>query len=67
MNVLKSVNSNFTLAVNSPKLDQAKTHFLSHLGEKEGKNMARLGFEPTISRSEVDRANHSSIGQLFES
>jgi hypothetical protein len=27
---LKSVNSNFTLAVHSPKLWQAKTHFLSH-------------------------------------
>ena len=27
---LKSVNSNLTLAVHSPKLEQAKTHFLSH-------------------------------------
>ena len=27
---LKSVNSNFTLAVRSPKFWQAKTHFLSH-------------------------------------
>ena len=27
---VKSVNSNFTLAVHSPKLGQAKTHFLSH-------------------------------------
>ena len=27
---LKSVNSNFTLAVHSPKLNNAKTHFLSH-------------------------------------
>ena len=27
---LKSVNSNFTLAVHSPKPNQAKTHFLSH-------------------------------------
>ena len=27
---LKSVNSNFTLAVRSPKFGQAKTHFLSH-------------------------------------
>ena len=26
--LLKSVNSNFTLAVHSPKLGQAKTHFL---------------------------------------
>ena len=51
---LKSVNCNFTLAVHSPKLGRAKTHFLSHFGEKEGKNMARPGFEPTISRSEVD-------------
>ena len=64
---LKSVNSNFTLAVHSPKLNHAKTHFLSHFGEKKRKNMARPGFEPTISRSEVDRANHYSIGHLFES
>jgi hypothetical protein len=28
--------------------------------------MARPGFEPTISRSEVDRANHYSIGPLLE-
>ena len=28
--ILKSVNSNFTLAVHSPKLNQAKIHFLSH-------------------------------------
>ena len=28
--VLKSVNSNFTMAGLSPKLEQAKTHFLSH-------------------------------------
>ena len=34
---LKSVNSNFTLAVHSPKLNQAKTHFLSHFGEKKKK------------------------------
>ena len=35
---LKSVNSNFTLAVHPPKLWQAKTHFLSHfLGKKEKK------------------------------
>ena len=27
---LKSVNSNFTLAVHSPKLNQAKTQILSH-------------------------------------
>ena len=61
---LKSVDSNFTLAVHSPKLNQAKTHFLSHLGEKKRKNMTRKGFEPTISRSEVGRANHQ--GHLFE-
>ena len=30
--MLKSLNSNFTLAVHSPKLNQAKTHFLSHHG-----------------------------------
>ena len=28
--------------------------------------MARPGFETTISRSEVDRANHYSIGPLLE-
>ena len=28
------------------------------LVKKKRKNMTRLGFEPTISRSEVDRANH---------
>ena len=28
--------------------------------------MARPGFEPTISRSEVDRANHYSIGTLLQ-
>ena len=28
--VLKSVNFDFTLAVHSPKLNHAKTHFLSH-------------------------------------
>ena len=62
---LKSVNSNFTLAVHSQKFGQVKTHFLSHVGKKERKNMARLGFEPTISRSEVDPANHYSIGPLL--
>ena len=58
--MLKSVNSKFTPAVHSPKLNHAKTHFLSHFGEKKRKNMARPGFEPTISRSEVDCANHYS-------
>ena len=52
---LKSVNFNYTLAVCSWKFEQAKTHFLSNVGEK---NMCRPGFETTISRSEVDRANH---------
>ena len=47
-------------------LNKAKTHFLSHLGEKKRRNMARPGFEPTISRSEVDLANHYSIGHLLE-
>ena len=28
--------------------------------------MARPGFEPTISRSEVDRANRYSIGPMLE-
>ena len=67
---LKSVNSNFTLAVRSRKFGQDKTHFLSHVGEKkekkEKKNMVRPGSKPKISRSEVDCANHYSIGHLFE-
>ena len=49
--LLKSVNSNFTLAVHSPKFGQAKTHFLSHLCENEKIYMARQGFESMISRS----------------
>ena len=32
-----SDNSNLTLAVHSPKLNQAKNHFLSHLGGKKEK------------------------------
>ena len=48
LDLLKSVNSNFTLTVHSQKFGQAKTHFLSHVGEKKRKNMARPGFEPTI-------------------
>ena len=45
--LLKSANPNFTLAVHSPKLNHAKTHFLSHFGEKKKKkNMARPGFNP---------------------
>ena len=63
---LKSVNSNFTLTVHSQKFGQVKTHFLSHLEEKKYKNMARPGFEPMISRSEIDCANHYSIGPLLE-
>ena len=35
-------------------------------GEKKRNNMARQGFEPTISRSEVDCAKHYSIGPLLE-
>ena len=35
-------------------------------GEKRRKNMTRLGSEPPISRSEVDCANHYSIGPLLE-
>ena len=35
--LLKSVNSNFTLAVHSPKFGQAKTYFLSQLEEKKEK------------------------------
>ena len=52
---VKSVNSNFTLAVRSPKFGQAKTHFLSHYGEK---NMTGPGFEPMTIRSEAHLANH---------
>ena len=37
VHLLKSVNSNFTLAVHSPNFGQAKTHFLSHLKEKREK------------------------------
>ena len=59
---LKSVISNFTLAVRS----QAKTYFLPHVGEKKRKNMARPGFESTISRSEVNRANHHFTGPLLD-
>ena len=47
LGALKSVNFNFTLAVHSPKFNQAKAHFLSHVGEKKRKNMARPGFEPS--------------------
>ena len=36
---VKSVNSNSTLAVHSPKFGQAKTHFLSHYGENNGMHM----------------------------
>ena len=64
--IVKSVNSNFTLAVHSPKFGQAKTHLLSHSGEKRRKNMARLEFQPRISRSKVDYANHYSISPLLE-
>ena len=56
--LLKSVNSNSPLAARSLKFGQAKTHFLSHFGKKRRKNMARPGFKPMISRSEVDLANH---------
>ena len=59
--LLKSANSNFTLAVHSPKL----TFCLIFLGKRE-KKMARPGFEPMISRSEIDCANHYSIGPLLE-
>ena len=65
-NTLESVNSNFTLAVCSRKFEQAKTHFLCHLGEKKSKNMAGPGFEPRISKSDVERANHYTIGPLME-
>ena len=39
--LLKSVNSNFTLAVRSLKFGQAKTHFLSHVRENKRENMTR--------------------------
>jgi hypothetical protein len=48
---LESVNSNFTLAVRSRKFGQAKTHFLSHVGEKK-KNMARPGIAPLGARDD---------------
>ena len=35
--LLKSVDSNFTLAVHSPKFEQAKPHILSHFREKREK------------------------------
>ena len=64
---LKSVNSDFTLAIRSLKFGQAKTHFLvSCWGKKRIRNMARPGIEPTISRSDIDCANHYSIGPLLE-
>ena len=63
---LKSVNSNFTLAVHSPEFNHAKTHLLSHFEEKKRKIMARPGFEPMISRWEVHRANNYSMGHLLE-
>ena len=62
---LKSVNSNFTLAVHSPKFGQAKT-FCLILGGKKEKKIARPGFELMISRSVVNRANHYSFGPLLE-
>ena len=37
INLSKSVNSNFTLAVRSRKFGQAKTRFLSHVGGKKEK------------------------------
>ena len=40
---LKSVNSNFALAVHSPKSGQAKTHFLSHFRGKKEKKYGYLG------------------------
>ena len=61
--LLKSVNSTFTLAIRSQKFGQAK---VSCWEKKEEKNMAKPGFEPTISRSEVDHASHYSIGPLLE-
>ena len=33
--LLKSFNSNFTLEVHTPKLNQAKTHFSSRLVERK--------------------------------
>jgi hypothetical protein len=59
--IIKSVNSNFTLAVHS---DRPRLTFCLILRKKR-KNMATLGFEPTISRSEVGCVNHYSIGILF--
>ena len=49
---VKSVNSNSTLAVHSPKFGQAKTHFLSQYGEKK------------IEKTWLDRVSNSRpLGQ----
>ena len=62
---IKSVNSIFTLAVHSPKLNQAKRLTFCLIWVK--KNKAILWFESMISGLEVYLANHYSIGHLFES
>ena len=59
------VNSTCTLAERSQKFGQANTHFLSHVWGKREKKMAKPGFEPTISRIEIDHANHNSIGPVL--
>ena len=62
VDLLKSFNSNFTLAVHSPKLNHAKTLFLSHFGEKKvEKGLYRLGFEPAIFQSEGECVNHYTM------
>ena len=43
--LLKSVSSNFTLAVHSPNFWQAKSHFLSHFGGKREKQYGKAGIQ----------------------
>ena len=63
--MLKSVNSNFTLAVHSPKFGQAKTHFLCHFGKKREKIWRGRDSNPW-SVDQKSRANHYSICPLLE-
>ena len=58
---LKSLNSNFT----HQNFDKPRLTFCLIFWGKKGNNMAWPGFEPMISRLEVDHANHYSIGPLI--
>ena len=60
-NILKSVSSNQTLTARTPKYSL----FVSSWGKKE-KKYVKPGFVPTISTSEVDRANHDNIGSFYK-